>query len=144
MTPDALEPGDAAVEQEEAPPLGALPVTVETPVRVQELPARAAGYRRVAVGTTEPLRVLGRDPRRRRAVIQVYDAAGATHGVYLGASRTEVAPPASFAARLGVATPGGGTPVASHPLELRGLDELWLLADTAGCEVTVIAEQWAD
>lgn len=139
-----LDVDDAAVEQDVAPPLGALPVVVETPVRTQQLPARAAGYRRVTVGTTEPLRVLGRDPRRRRVLVQVYDATGTTHGAFYGTTRNEVTPPAAFAARLGVTLPAGGIPVASPVIELTSMDELWVLADTAACDVTVAAEQWAD
>lgn len=144
VVPD-LEPDDATVEQEEAPPaLGVIPVSVEGPVQTRELPAKAAGYRRVTLNTTQPQRVLGRDPRRRRAVIQVYDATGTSHGVYFGTSLNEVTPPSAYAARLGVTLPAGGIPVASHPLELTGMDEVWAVADTAGCELTVIAEQWAD
>lgn len=144
-TPD-LEPDDATVVQEEGMPgLTTIPVCVEGPVRTQALPARAAGYRRVTVTTTSPQRVLGRDPRRRRALVQVYDATGATHGVMLGATLNETTPPAAMAARLAVAAPAaGGTAVASPVLELTSTDELWVVADTAACELTVIAEQWAD
>lgn len=139
------EPDDAEVEQAEYDHgATSIPVEVCGPVRTQALPSKAAGYRRVTVGTTQALRVLGRDPRRRRAVIQVYDATGTTHGVFYGATAAEVAPPAPFAARLGVTLPAGGVPVASHPLELTGMDELWVLADTAACELSVSAEQWAD
>lgn len=148
VTPPAdgtTEPDDATVEQSQAPAgLSCIPVTVETPVQSRELPAKAAGYRRVTVDTTTPQRVLGRDPRRRRVVLQVYDATGATQGVFYGTTRNEVAPPAAFAARLGVTVPASGVPVASPLLELTGMDELWLLADTSACDVTVAAEQWAD
>lgn len=149
-TEPVTEPDDATVEQEEvAPSLTCIPVVVEGPVRIQELPAKAAGYRRVVASTTEPKKVLGRDPRRRRMVLQVYDAAGATHGVFYGASRTEVAPGDNgaappYAARLGVTLPAGGVPVASPLLELTGMDELWVLADTAVCDLSIAAEQWAD
>lgn len=142
----ATEPDDATVEQvEHAGPLTTIPVCVEGPTTTRELPAKASGYRRVTVGTTTPLRVLGRDPRRKRAVLQVYDAMGATHGVMIGTTINEVAPPASFAARLAVSAPAtAGAAVASPLLELTSLDELWLLADTAACDVTVISEQWAE
>lgn len=149
MAPD-LEPDDATVVQEEvAPGLSSIPVVVEGPVRVQELPSKAAGYRRVVASLTQPQKVLGRDPRRRRMVLQVYDATGTTHGVFYGATRTEVAPGETggapqFAARLGVTLPAGGVPVASPLLELTGMDELWVLADTAACELSVSVEQWAD
>lgn len=139
------EPDDAEVEQAEyAGGATAIPVEVCGPVRTQALPSKAAGYRRVSVGTVEPQRVLGRDPRRRRVVIQVYDATGTTHGVFYGATKNEVTPPAPFAARLGVTLPAGAVPVASPVLELTGMDELWVVADTAACELTVAAEQWAD
>lgn len=144
MAEPELAPDDATVEQAEAPGLGTIPVTVEGPVRTHQLPSRAAGYRRITASVTEPQRVLGRDPRRRRVVLQVYDATGTSHGVFYGTSRGQMAPPAPFAARLGVTLPAGGIPVASPLLELTGMDELWLLADTAACEVTVAAEQWAD
>lgn len=140
-----VEPDDATVEQaEHTPGLTTIPVSVQTPVSTRELPARAGGYRRVTASLTEPQRVLGRDPRRKRVLLQVYDATGTTHGVFYGTSRAEVAPPAPFAARLGVTLPAGGVPVASPVIELTGMDELWVLADTAVCDVTVAAEQWAD
>lgn len=144
-TPE-LEPTDAEVVQEEAAPgLTTIPVCVEGPVRVHQLPARASGYRRVTVGTSTPLRVLGRDPRRRRVLLQAFDADGATQGVFYGATAMEVTPPAAFAARLAVPGPAAsGATVASPVLELTGVDELWVLADTAQCELTVTAEQWAD
>lgn len=144
-SPD-IEPDDAAVEQEEsAPGLGTIPVCVDGPVRVQELPARASGYRRVALTTTTPQKVLGRDPRRRRALLQVFDAAGATQGVFYGVTLNQVTPPSSYAARLAVMSPAvDGATVASPVLELTGMDELWAVADTADCELSVTAEQWAD
>lgn len=141
-----LEPDDADVLQDEGMPgLTTIPVCVDGPVRVQQLPAKAAGYRRVTVTTTTPQRVLGRDPRRKRAVLQVFDSAGATRGVFYGATLNEVTPPAALAARLAVASPAvAGATVASPVLELTGQDELWVVADTAVCELTVTAEQWAD
>jgi hypothetical protein len=145
MASPETEPDNATVEQaEDAPGLGCIPVSVEGPVSTRELPAKAAGYRRVTASTTEPQRVLGRDPRRKRALLQVYDVTGTTHGVFYGTTRNEVAPPAPFAARLAVTLPAGGIPVASQVIELTGSDELWILADTAACDVTVSAEQWAD
>jgi hypothetical protein len=145
MVAPPTEPTDAEVEQAEYDHgVTAIPVEVCGPVRAQQLPAKAAGYRRVTASTTQAQKVLGRDPRRRRMVLQVYDPAGATHGVFYGATAAEVTPPAPFAARLGVTLPAGGIPVASPLLELTGMDELWILADTAACELSVSAEQWAD
>lgn len=144
MSETTLEPDDSEVEQQEAAPgLTALPVVVEGTVRTQQLPAKAAGARRIVASLTDPKRLLGRDPRRRRAVIQLYDATGTSHGIFYGTSSNEVAPPAAFAARLGLGLPGA-IPVASHLLEVTNIDELWCLADTAACEVSVLAEQWAD
>lgn len=141
-----MEPSDADVVQEEAPgPLTTIPVCVEGPVRTQELPARAAGYRRVTVTTDRPQRVLGRDPRRRRALLQVYDATGTAGGVFLGATINEVTPPVAMAARLAVPGPAvDGAAVTSPVLEVTSTDELWVVADGATVELTVIAEQWAD
>lgn len=144
MSETILEPDDAEVEQlEAAPGLTTLPVMVEGTVRTQQLPAKAAGARRLTVSTTQQQKLLGRDPRRRRAVIQVYDTAGLSHGIFYGTSSNEVQPPAQFAARLALSLPGA-TPSASHLLEVTNIDELWVLADTAACEVSVLAEQWAD
>lgn len=143
-----IEPDDATVEQEEAPPgLGCIPVTVEGPVRSVELPAKGNGSRRYPVGTTQPVRILGRDPRRKRATVQVYDATGATRGIFHGATETELTPTdgataPAFAARL-AATGPASAPVASELLVITSLDELWVIADTAACEVSVISEQWA-
>lgn len=141
-----LEPTDAEVVQDQAPmELTTIPVCISEPVRTQALPAKAAGYRRVTVTTATPQRVLGRDPRRRRMVLQVYDATGTTAGVLFGATLNEVTPPAALAARLAVGAPAtDGAAVASPVLELTSTDELWVLADGAACDLTVISEQWAD
>ena len=140
-----VEPDDATVAQEEAPPgLGCIPVTVEGPVRSVELPAKSSGSRRYGVTTTEAFRVLGRDPRRKRALIQCSDATGASHGLFHGATANEVTPPADYAARLAMTNAGAGLPAASPVLEITSTDELWVLADTAACDVSVTSEQWAD
>lgn len=78
-------------------------------------------------------------------LLQVFDANGATAGVFYGATLNEVTPPAPLAARLAVASPAvDGATVASPVLELTGMDELWVVADTAVCELSVTAEQWAE
>lgn len=140
-----ISPDDATVEQAEYPHgvMTTLPVCVEGPVQTQALPTQGSGSRRVTLSTTQPQRLLGKDPRRARATIQVYDASGATHGIFHGPTQNEVNPPSSYAARLGVTLPAGGIPVASAILTVTSREELWAVADTAACEVSVVSEQWA-
>lgn len=146
MSTPSIEPSDADVVQEESPvPLQTVPVQVMGPTRTVELPAKTGGLRRVVLDTATPQKILGRDPRRKRAVVQVYTAAGAigtSQGAFLGNSRNECTPPAGFAFRLGLTV--GTTQVASHLLEITSQDEVWAIADTQACEISVSAELWAD
>jgi hypothetical protein len=139
-----LQPDDQEVMQtEHAPGLQCIPVTVEEPVRTVELPAKSGGSRRYVASLTTPQRVLGRDPRRKSAVIELFDVAGLSRGIFYGTSQNEVNPPSSYAARLALA-PAAAVPTRSAQLHWDVVDELWMIADTAVCDVSVTAAQWAD
>jgi hypothetical protein len=119
-------------------------VTVSDPARVIEMPARNGGMRTYDLSTTVPTKVLDFDSRRKRAVVSIFDTAGASGGARLGPTQASVsAPSGSFL--YGLAGPGiAAGNVANAPLELRNMEELWALAIDAACTCSVLNEQWAD
>jgi hypothetical protein len=86
--PPELEPDLRDVLQVEAP-LAAMPVRIEGPVRVQELPARDRTARTISVGDTAFVQLLTADPYRKVATVQAFD-----QDVYLSyAPETQVGDP---------------------------------------------------
>ena len=116
-TEDVLQAEDAHV------PMTAIPVVVEGPTRVQQLPTRSAGMRSYDL-TTEPVRVLEGDPRRRQAL--------------LSASAAILVGPTQAAANAGAQLQSGNLP------PLTTSDEVWARAVTGTATLGVINEQWAD
>lgn len=102
-----------------------VPVVVEGPVRVQGLPAKSSGMRRVGVGT-DAYRLLGSDPRRRRAVIL------ASAAIYVADSQAQIG--SDFCAKW----------PSNTALELTATSALYVAAQSGTADVTVIAENWAD
>jgi hypothetical protein len=126
---DLIPDTDDVLQEEAAPvPMTPIPVVAEGPVRVQELPARSAGWRTYDLLPTEAVKVLEADPRRRRAVIQATGDA-----IMLGGSQAG----ATAGARFG----------AGVLLEITTCDEVWARSVTtppAACTLGVMNEQWAD
>lgn len=137
-------PGDILQEQEAYPAAtDPIPTIVCEPVRSITLPAKSGGYRNYALTTTESIQVLGRDPRRKRAVLQVSDQEGESAGAFLGGTQGEALTGNAFL----LALPGpaiAATPVVSTTLEITSMDEVWASALTADCTLSVINEQWAE
>ncbi len=107
-----------------------VPVSVEGPVQVHQLPSRSAGMRNWT-GITEATRVGNQDPRRRRAVLLVYSATP-TDFVIIGTDQNE-------------ATSGYGFRLAPGiPLEISHQEALYAKANAAGVILSVLNEQWAD
>lgn len=78
------DPSNAEVEQYEAPELVTVPVSVDSPVKVQMLPS--AGGLQVesqSLGTT-PVRLLYRDPMRRHAIVLATD-----YSIYVGGTQAQ-------------------------------------------------------
>lgn len=111
-----------------------VPVCIEKPVRVQELPTQLGALTSVSVGNVatggRAVRVLTADPRRRRARIEI----PSTEILRLGT--TQSAAQGEYAYRLyaGTAAPG--------VLEITSADELWAVGDGAAFLVSVANEQW--
>lgn len=128
-----FEGGDLAdVEQtEELPPLApvAVPVQVDGPVRVQQVPTVAADARTYILGDAAT-KILGRDPRRSVAILMA--ATGAVPFLF---GYSQAAADAGTAA----AWPAG------LALPLHSNEEVWVRSGTPGTPVTltVVAENWA-
>lgn len=136
-------PGDILQEQEpyeaNVPPI---PTVVCEPVRTVALPARIGAFAQFTLSTTVPIRVLDRDPRRKRAVITLFDTAGASDGAVLGGTQA-----VSLNNGFLLPLPGPGIAagnVASTMLEITSVDEVWATALTAACTLSVMNEQWAE
>lgn len=119
-------------------------VTLSDAARVVEMPARSTGYRTYDLSTTVPTRVLDYDPRRKRAVVSIFDTGGTSAGARIGPTGgATTAPAGSFLYPL----PGPGIAagnVTNSPLEITGMEEVWALAVDAACTCSVLNEQWAD
>lgn len=112
------------VMQDETLSLTTVPVSVEGPVQVRELPALAGGWGTVAA-TTSSSRLLSADPRRKTAVIW-----SDTTNIYLASSQSG-------------ARAGGFTWLANVPLVISACDEVWVAAVTGTTTVHVYSEVWA-
>lgn len=110
-------------EPEKVPPI---PVTVSDAVQVRSLPAKTASFESVDL-TANAVRILGRDPRRKRAIISI--ASGET--IALGSTQADAN--------------GAGAPISGN-LELTTLDEVWAATWGTGTPSTVgiITEIWTD
>lgn len=106
----------------------ALPVHLDGPARVQQLPCRVSVMRSISLGSTTEL-IAGRDLRRARIVL-----VSADQPVYLGQTTTEVANGSGFL------MPSG------QPLELLNAATLYARCSAPGMTtiLSILIEQWAD
>jgi hypothetical protein len=110
-------------------PILAVPVHLDGPAQVQQLPPRTSVLRSLAVTNAGAVELLAKDPRRARAVII---AVG--DGIVLGLDSNGAA-----STGFGFRWPAG------LPLEVRGWSRVMVSAQTgAGAVVSVLAESWAD
>lgn len=116
-----------------------LPVVAAEPLNVRELPSRQSGLQCYDLTTSLAVQVLGRDPRRKRAVIMGFTTQATCRGARLGP--TQAGATSGYAALFPAALAAGGFPAI---LELGSEDELWAIADTQTCTLSVINEQWAE
>lgn len=119
-------PTNEEVYQAETPVAPTVPVEVQGPVQVDELPARSGGCFAVTASTA-PLRLLGNDPRRKRAVVISID-----QNIYIGNTSSQVLMPS-----------GAALWPQDVALELQNSDEWWVAAASSTTTVTVIVENWA-
>lgn len=137
-------PGDILQEQESyeiktAP----IETVICEPVRVLQLPARSGGFRSYDLTSTQAVRVLDRDPRRKRAVLQVFDTAGVSTGARLGGTQAEGLSENAYL--LGLPGPGiAAGNVIGATLEITNMDEVWASAVGEACTLSVLNEQWAE
>jgi hypothetical protein len=120
------EPTAPEVEQSEQPNIPSVPVMVEGPIRVQELPATTGrAFSLTGVTTTEPKKLLDEDPRRKRAVI-----VGNDDDIFIGRTQQEC-------------IQGAILPVDT-PVYITHKDPVWVAAVNSTTRVSCIMELWAD
>lgn len=136
---DALEQDTPEILAQTDPyPLQTIPVEVCGPVETRELPARNSSLRAVAVGQTTAIRIAGHDARRKSLRLLAYDATGACTAVGLGNSKNEAE--GAFAFVLPLTTAGSAS--VSQMMALNSISEVWAVAITKGCTVSVTSESW--
>lgn len=123
-----LTPDTEDVLQEEAhpAPMTPIPVVVEGPTRVVELPTPDLVADQVDLDNVTPVRLFGRDPRRKRLTLI---ASG-------GALR--------LATNSQQCQPGRGAIIPTGvPVTLTAYCEVWVMASSgSGCTVSYLSEQW--
>jgi hypothetical protein len=123
----STEPSEDEVFQAEPPEqnIVPVPVAVDGPVRVQELPSPV--WSRVSrVITTEPELILSPDPKRRRVVM-------VTNGFF------KFGPSSELTRSQPVPWPGD-----KIPAEMLHAGEVWACANAGTIELNVIIENWAN
>lgn len=113
-------------EDADALPIKAVPVSIEGPVQVQLIGSRVASMRTITV-TANADQVLGKDLRRRRAVIITNDAE-----IYVGLDMQQTNNEDAFL-----------LPVDT-PMEITHTDEVWAATVSATSKISVLVEQWAN
>ncbi len=111
-------------------PISSVPVTIDGPVQVHQIPARSAGSRNWS-GITTATRVGNEDPRRKRAVL-IGISATATDYFYVGSTQNEV--DSNYAVRWPVGV----------PLEITHQEAIYAKVTDADVILSVLNEQWAD
>lgn len=105
-------------------------VTVDTAVRTNEEAADYGAYSTFPVSPTDqPIRILGHDENRARAVVWVD---GTTNSVWIG-KREQIY--ATVGAQGALLTSGSAK-------EIKNKQELWMAPNAVACNVSVINERW--
>jgi len=127
---DVTAPSNDDIVQDETLAMVTVPVSIDAPVRVIQLPSHGGGeiFLTVAPASTgAPIKVLNYDPMRRRASLLAYD-----NDVYVATSQ-----PGCTASQ---AAPWSKT----VPLEWTSPNELWMIGVTNAAKVSVVSERWTD
>ncbi len=112
-------------------PIINVPVTVDGPIQVHQLPARSGGRRNWTGFNTAAIRVGNDDPRRKRAVLLVYSAT-ATDYVTIGTTQNEADSGYGFRLAPGI------------PLEITDQEAIYARSNAAAVVLSVLNENWAD
>lgn len=125
-----IEPDDAEIMQVEAE--GPIHVTIDGPVRTVELPAKSSGMRVYdlpsdAIAGAEPIRLLGRDPRRKSVLFKIVSG-----NIKMGVTKNEAG--GAYAAEF----------LSGDLFTLVSTDEIWMLGLGAVARVTVVNQAFAD
>lgn len=122
------EPTGTEVQQSETPDYPSVKVQVESPVRVQQLPAVMASMKlQVIPFDGKAYKILGRDPRRSRVFLR--GLAGTT---WLGTTEGQALHKQGFELS------------AQVNIEMFHGDEVWGLADTVDVRISVLSELWTE
>lgn len=127
----SVDPSAEQVIQSEIPDLPqVVPVKVETPVRVQELPSVISDMDRRSITNGEgPIRLFNADPRRKEVQIRTASGSGV---LLIGTSSQKVSGSHGF--RL----------PASNLLTIHGREEIWVAAETTDVELSWMYELWTE
>lgn len=105
-------------------------VSVKDAVRTNEEAADFGAYSTYSVSVTDaPIRILGHDENRARAVIWID---GTTNSVWLGKKE-------QIGASLGAQ---GALLSSGNRIEVKNKQELWMAPNAVACNVSVINERW--
>ena len=124
--PDMQEVYQSNAADEDRGPIPVVPVSIDDPVRAQALPAQSWATAFFELSTGDAVRIARRDPRRKRAVINV-----AGQVVWIG--------PTQSIARKNV---GFRIALTDGPIEITHSEEIYATGDVAGASVCVLAEYW--
>ena len=140
--PDSIVQDGDPHEGREPVPMRPIPVALhgDPIVRVRELPTVLGAWSRYdLLVNAAALPVLGRDPRRKRAVLMAVNTAGTPSSVILGGTQAEASSDRGFL--MSVTANSNVTPVQ---IEITHTSEVWASALTANITLSVLNEQWAD
>jgi hypothetical protein len=122
---DVTYASNAEVVQDSDPCMPTVPVRVEGPVQVRELPALSGGWGTVDCTKGTTVRLLSRDPRRKSCMIR-----SDTEDVYLAASQ----------AGCGL---GAFVLLKNTAMVITACDGVWVVPVTGSTRVHVYSEVWA-
>jgi len=115
-------------EEEQAAPLTPIPVVVQGPTRVVELPGVNLVLNQIDVDNVTAQRLFGEDPRRKR--LRLVSSGGA---IRVATSQKQCVPGSGYISPTGV------------PLDITARNEVWVMASSgAATTVSYAAEQWAN
>jgi hypothetical protein len=128
--PPSPDVDDVLQDDPHALPTDPVPVAVQGPVNIRQLPMRASSGRTLPVDAVET--IAGDDDRRAQVTVWLAETGGPS--AYVGQDRTLV--------QAGEAL----TVVAGIPVTLRGSQRIYAASATPGtaARLSVLIEQWAD
>jgi hypothetical protein len=123
------EPADDVMQDATPDAPVVVPVRLDEPANVRELPALSGGMTRVTLDVNGA-RILVADPKRKIVTLLSFDQT-----IYLGSDQANVAANAG--------TPNGARWPANTPLVITHCDEVWASSAASTTEVSIITERWA-